>query len=127
MKKLLVLPLLLLLAGCNVELPPIDSGFVAHTWGVAASPDKTELTPPQLAQLSAWFATHQKGWKYKITDTAPGTVLLLKDKAGRTTLVNLLGNTLWVGSRFKALTSEELRNFEKIIDAGDRLPTFGRQ
>lgn len=77
----ITLALLLMVVGltaCRLELPPIDSAFVAQTWIKPDSPDKTPLSPAQVAALKAWFARHVDGWKYEIADIYPDTFVLLR-------------------------------------------------
>lgn len=116
MKKLFVLCFPgLLLAGCNHELPPVKSGYTARPWVPADSPAKTDLTPTQLQALVSWFADHQTGWKFEIADTPPGTLVCFQLQNGKSEWVNVQGDKVWRGNRYRLLTPEERKAIDVIL------------
>lgn len=126
MKKLVVLSALALFSACNVEVPPIESGFTADTWVTESGPFKAELSPDQLRAMAAWFAAHRTGWEHRVTDTPPGPMILLKHAGGRTTRVQFNRGEIWIGNRVKRLTAEEEAEIRTILTAKNQLPVFTR-
>jgi hypothetical protein len=103
------------LAGCNVELPPIKSGFTATNFVTVDSPNKTELSPAQVKALTEWFAAHRDSWKFKVTDFYPSRVFGFRHTSGKVTWVYLAGDELFIGRRARMLTRDEREALETII------------
>jgi hypothetical protein len=107
------------LTGCRVELPPVESAFVAKTWIKADSSNKTELSPAQIDALKTWFDARQDGWKYQVADINPDTFLLFRPKRGREAWVYLNGNQLWVRNYVRSLSTEERAALDSILKPSD--------
>jgi len=116
MKRFLsILVAAFLLAGCRIELPPVEAGFVANGYATVDSPNKNALSPAQLEALAEWFAQRRDGWQFRIVDFAPDTSLLLKHQHEKITWVYLSGNQLWVRDRVKLLTDDERLELQAIL------------
>jgi len=117
----------LLLTACSVDFPPVESCFVGNATPDGGIADKKEVSPAQLEALSTWFTRLGGEWKFHVTDHYPsGVVLVLKHRGGRTTRANLRGNHLWVGNRFRTLTTAERNALLAIVAEENLLPLFGR-
>lgn len=113
--------LFLLCVGCRVELPPIEAAYSATegAWpseGSGGKPGTGQLSAKRVQDLYGWLVNHNDGWRYKITDNPPGRVILVKHGNGKRTTINLLGNVLWVGDRYRALTREELSSLLPLFE-----------
>src|SRR4051812_35959201 len=62
---------LLALAGCEVEVPKVSSGYYAHGFTSPRSTNHVALSPEQIATLREWLGARSTGWKFGITDYAP--------------------------------------------------------
>ncbi len=106
---------ILLLAGCHVELPPVEEGYFAHGYFTVDSPNKAALSPAQLRALTEWFSRRQSGWLFRIEDYALDTCLVFKHPHNKITWVYLSGNQLWVRDRMKLLTGDERAELDAIL------------
>jgi hypothetical protein len=126
MKKLFPLvSCVLFLVACKVEVPPIQSGYVTQNWEALnnpSSPNKTTLSWSQLKQFSEWLSAHQDGWKYEITDTPLGTVLVLQHRGGKKTWVNLSGDKIWIKNNCRTLTAQERAEIQGILESAASQP-----
>jgi hypothetical protein len=128
MKKIFLLALsCLLLTACNIDLPSIESCFIGNASPSGDLVGKKELSPVQLKPLSVWFAGLGGDWKFKIVDNFPsGLVLVLNHQKDRTTRVNLRGDQLWIGNRFRVLTPSEREELLALVSEKNQLPVFGQ-
>lgn len=128
MKKIFLLALsCVLLTACNIDLPAIESCFIESASPSGGLVDKRELSPAQLKPLATWFDGLGGDWKFKVVDNFPsGLVLILNHKKDRVTRVNLRGDQLWIGNRFKALTPSEHEELLALISEKNQLPILGR-
>lgn len=111
------------LTACRVELPPIESAFVAKTWITADSPNKTALSRAQIDALEVWFTARPEGWKYEIADINPDTFLLFRPSHGKDTWVYLTGNRIWVRNYMRRLAVAERGELDSILGSA-ALPAF---
>lgn len=115
MLRVVIVASLLFLAGCRVEWPQAETGYVARNPITAESPDKVQLTAAQIKALEKWFGRNQTGWRFKVSDFSPDTWLLLRLPGGREIWFYTNGNELWTGNRVKRLTEEERAELDLIL------------
>ena len=119
MKRLiLALSALLLLAGCNYELPKVDSGYSYQMNGDGTS-TKKELTFLQVSAFSEWCAAHRTGWAPKISDIAPQTMITFRRDGVDKISVIVAGTQLIVGSRSLSLTAEDAKVLRGILKSNE--------
>jgi len=116
MPRVVIVATLLLLAGCRVEWPRAETGYIARHPITADSPDKAQLSTAQIQALEKWFARNQTGWRFKVSDFSPDTWLLLQLSGGRKMWFYTNGNELWTGNRVKRLTGEEKAALDLILN-----------
>jgi hypothetical protein len=128
MKTFFALILALILAGCSARIPDIyissaDSAVVvAHKMvGRHDTPDRSTLSPTQIAQLANWFSEHRSGWYQKLEDTAPAVEIYLKRNGAPVAWVNIHPDfiqTGWgkVGGGYRTLSTDERTALQAIID-----------
>ena len=126
-RSLLVVLACLLFTACNTDLPSIESCFIENLSPSGTPVNKKELSPAQLKPLSVWLEKLGDDWKFKVVDAFPsGLVLVLNHKNNRVTRLNLRGEQLWLGNRFKALSSSEREELLALIGEKNLLPVFFR-
>ena len=114
-KYLVVLGASLLLSGCDYDFPKVDSGYVYQTEG-GAPWVKKELTFLQVAAFSDWCANHRTGWTSEFSDIAPGTLVTFRHTGTDVVTANFVGSKVIVGGKSRALTAEEARALQTILD-----------
>ena len=68
-----------------------------------------------LSQLAEWLNDHIENWKFKIEDTAPGTMVRLRKNNERVVALNIHDQFIKVGDKFRSLTEEERTALDRII------------
>ena len=116
-----ILPLavcVLLLSACNVEVPSIKSGYVENNTGASYQPNsaRTVLTSLQIKQLAEWLSAHQDGWKFGPSDVFSYTTVTLEHGDGKSTVIGLAGEQIWIKGRSRILTAKERREIQGILD-----------
>ena len=107
--------LCLLLAACFETFPPVSSAVVAHHQGVKPQGATQQLSPEQIASVSAWLQDHRWGW-YPLTATyGPGILILATHADGTSSRMNLMQNVLIVGPHQRSLSKEECRELHSMI------------
>lgn len=108
--------LCLLLAACYETFPPVSSAVVTHRQGVKPQGATQQLSPEQIASVSAWLQDHRWGW-YPVTATyGPGILILATHADGTFSRINLTQNVLSVGQHQRSLSKEESRELHSMID-----------
>lgn len=121
-----VLLAILALTGCatprTIALPPVRIAYTANHWFKPESPDKTLLNPAQTKALEAWLKDHHDGWTFKVTDTPAGTLVLLEHRDGKQTWLNITPTRIWIGNRYRRLTTEERTQLSQILPTTPKAP-----
>ncbi len=113
-----LLCLMVLLAGCKLELPAVDTGSIEHHEMVAGS-DRVitgTLSESQVKALADWLRAHVTGWDYRIEDTALGLLVHLRRGAVPVVVVNILEGEIKVKDLFRALTPDERATLLAIVE-----------
>jgi hypothetical protein len=111
-KRIFALGMLLLLSGCDYDLPKVDGAYLHRLDG--AGP-KTELTFLQVAALSDWFAAHRDSWAREIADVFPGTLITFRRKGADVVTANFTGTQVKIGGKVRSLTMEEATALKRIL------------
>lgn len=109
--------LCLLLVGCYETYPPIKSASITHWQGGKPQGAALQLTPENIAKLSAWLQNHRWGWHPVIATYAPATLLTLTHSDGTISSANLMQKTLIVGQNQRKLSASESQELHSIIGA----------
>jgi hypothetical protein len=112
-----ILFLCLAVAGCYETFPPIQSGNVTHWQGGRPQGSAQQLTPEQVANLSAWLQSHRWGWQPVIATYAPSIIINVVHSNGTKTSANLMQKILIVGQHQRSLSEAENQELHSIIGA----------
>ena len=113
MKAILVSALVALLAGCNYDLPAVDSGsFELHYDGGI---EKEELAQSQVEALSDWLRAHRTGWNYKMQSRPPALHLFLKRQGVTVVMVYIGKDSVAVGELVRPITAQERAKFYAVL------------
>lgn len=103
--SVLFMAVLVLMAGCKVDLPAIDAGTIeVHTEGRVT---KGELAAFQVKTLSDWIRTHQTGWIFKVEDNFPTTLIYLKRGTATVAVVELDERRIKIKNLVRILTPDD--------------------
>lgn len=114
---IVILFLSLAVAGCHETFPPIQSGSITHWQGGRPHGSEQQLTPEQVASLSAWLQSHRWGWQPVIATYAPSITLYVVHADGTKTSANLMRNILVVGQHQRSISDIEHQELRSIIGA----------
>lgn len=109
--------LCLLLVGCYATFPPVKSASVTHWQGGRPQGPAQQLTPEQVAKLSAWLQNHRWGWHPVMATYAPETLLSVTHSDGTASSANLMQRVLIVGSNQRSLSESESQELHSMIVA----------
>ena len=120
---ILMLTIAFLSTSCISDVPDFDSATVyihspiprvADIRSLKPTP-QYELTASQIKELAEWLNDHIENWKFKIEDTAPGTMVRLRKNNERVVALNIHDQFIKVGDKFRSLTEEERTALDRII------------
>lgn len=107
--------LCLLLTACYETFPPVSSAVVTH-WQAGKPQDAAQqLSPEQIASVSAWLQDHRWGWHPVTATYSPGTLIVATHADGTSSRMNLMQNVLIVGQHQRSLSEEEGRALHSMI------------
>ncbi len=109
--------LCLMLVGCYEAFPPIKSASVTYWQGGKPQGAAQQLTPEQIAKLSAWLQNHRWGWHPVIATYAPATLLSVTHADGTASSANLMKKVLIVGQSQRSLSESESQELHSFIGA----------
>lgn len=112
-----ILFLCLAVAGCYETFPPIQSASVTHWQGGRPQGSAQQLTPEQVANLSAWLHSHRWGWQPVIATYAPSIIIYVVHSDGTKTSANLMQKILIVGQHQRSISEAERQELHSIIGA----------
>lgn len=110
-----ILFLCLAVAGCYETLPPIQSANITHWQGARPQGSAQQLTPEQVANLSAWLQRHRWGWQPVIATYAPSITIYVVHSDGTKNAANLMQEILVVGQRQRSISEAEYQELHSII------------
>lgn len=114
-RSVAVTALCVLLAGCEENFPPIQSGEVTLWQQRRPQGAAQALTPAQAAAFSAWLQHHRRGWQHVMVTYAPAVLILAVQADGAKYGVNLRPDVLIVGQRERAISASEYRELLAIL------------
>lgn len=107
--------LCLLLAACYETLPPVTSAVATHRQGEKPQGAAQQLSPEQIASVSAWLQDHRWGWHPVTATYGPGTLIVATHADGTSSRINLTQNVLSLGPHQHSLSMEESRELHSMI------------
>ena len=113
----LLVCLCLSLAGCYETFPPIQSGNISHWQGGKPQGSAQQLTPEQVANLSAWLQNHRWGWQPVIATYAPSIIISVVHTDGTETSANLMQKMVVVGQYQRSISEAEHQELHSIVVA----------
>ena len=109
--------LCLSVAGCYETFPPIQSGNVTYWQNGRPQGSAQQLTPEQVANLSAWLQNHRWGWQPVIATYAPAISIYVVHSDGTKSSANLMQKILIVGQHQRSIAEAERQELLSIMGA----------
>lgn len=122
--SLLLLCAILGLVGCSSQAPEVDSCLIAEDAAPTLETARQALKPAEVPALKAWLARQDSGWQPRARGRrhAPASLhLLLRRGHRQETHLAVVGNTIWMQDRWKALDTAELEELWRIIGPSNRV------